>query len=112
MGSEENPVVNTVKSGRSGALKFEVFDQNNVEQTRTNVIESSIQNRIDCSTLEGNPPDAIETTNTGGTTLRYDTNGGTFLQNWRTPSGQAGSCYSTTGTTVDGSSITAYFRLN
>jgi hypothetical protein len=112
MGSEEEPVVNMIKSGRSVALKFEVFDQNNIEQKTTDVIYSSTQKRIDCDRLVGSPSDAVETTNTGGTTLRYDTDGGTFLQNWKTPSGQAGSCYSTTVTTVDGSSITAYFKLN
>jgi hypothetical protein len=111
--ADGDSIVNIIKSGRSVALKFEVFDQNNAEQTSTDIIESSRQNRIDCSTLQGDPTDAIETTNTGGTTLRYDTNGGTFIQNWKTPSGQAGSCYSTTVTTVDGSSsITAYFRLS
>jgi hypothetical protein len=106
-----NPIVNTIKSGKSVSLKFEIFDQNNVEQTSTDVIQSSMQNKINCDTLQGDPQDAIEITNTGGTSLRYDTNGGTFIQNWKTPSGQAGSCYSSTATTVDGSSITAYFQL-
>jgi len=109
--SNGNPVINTIRSGQSVALKFEVFDQDNVEQTSTDVIQSSRQNRVNCGTLEGNPADAIETTNTGGTSLRYDANGGTFIQNWKTPSGQAGNCYSATVTTVDGSSITAYLQL-
>jgi hypothetical protein len=109
--SNSNPVINTIRSGQSVALKFEVFDQDNVEQTSTDVIQSSKQNRVNCGTLEGNPADAIETTNTGGTSLRYDAGGGTFIQNWKTPSGQAGNCYSATVTTVDGSSITAYLQL-
>ena len=109
--SNGDPIVNTIKSGRTVALKFEVFDQNNVEQTSTDVVESFKQNRISCSTLQGESQDAIEVTSTGGTNLRYDTNGGTFIQNWKTPSGQAGSCYSVTVTTTDGSSITAYFSL-
>jgi Tol biopolymer transport system component len=109
--SNGNPVVNTIKSGKSVALKFEVFDQNNVEQTSTDVIQSSKQNKISCSNLQGDPQDAIEITNTGGTSLRYDTAAGTFIHNWKTPSGQAGSCYSATVTTSDGSSITAYFMM-
>ncbi|MDQ4102137.1 MAG: PKD domain-containing protein [Thermoproteota archaeon] len=107
-----DPVLNTIRSGQSVALKFEVFDrQTNQEQTSTDVIESFDQNRIDCGTLEGNPADAVEITNTGGTSLRYDTNGGTFIQNWKTPSGQGGNCYAATVTTVDGSSIAAYFQM-
>jgi hypothetical protein len=109
--ADGNPIVNTIKSGKSVALKFEVFDQSNVEQTSTDVIQSSKQSKINCGTLQGDPVDAIEITNTGGTSLRYDTNGGTFIQNQKTPSGQAGNCYSATVTTVDGSSITAYFQL-
>jgi hypothetical protein len=81
--------------------------------TNTDVIGSSKQNKIGCSTVQGDPTDAIETTNTGGTSLRDDTNGGTFILNWKTPTGQASNCYSTTITTVDASSsITAYFKLN
>ncbi len=42
------PIVNTIKSGKSAALKFEVFDQNNVEQTSTDdVIQSFKQNTVD-----------------------------------------------------------------
>jgi dipeptidyl aminopeptidase/acylaminoacyl peptidase len=105
-----DPIVNIIKSGRSVPMKFEVFDQNNVEQTSTDVIQSFKQSKINCGTLQGDPVDAVEITNTAGTSLRYED--GTFLQNWKTPPRQAGNCYSATVTTVDGSSITAYFKLN
>jgi hypothetical protein len=105
-----DPIVNTIKSGRSVPMKFEVFDQNNVEQTSSDVIQSFKQSKINCGRLQGDPVDAVEITNTAGTSLRYED--GTFLQNWKTPPGQAGNCYSATVTTVDGSSITAYFKLN
>ena len=49
-------------------------------------------------------------TSTGGTSLRYDATGGQFIQNWKTPTG-AGSCYTATMTALDGSSITAYFKI-
>ncbi len=54
--------------------------------------------------------DAVEIVSTGGTSLRYDTTGGQFIQNWKTPTG-AGTCYSATMTAADGSAITAYFKL-
>jgi hypothetical protein len=109
--SNGDPMINTIKSGKSVALKFEIFDNSNVEQTSTSVIQSFKQNKINCNSLSGEAQDAIEITNTGGTDLRYDSNGGIFIQNWKTPSGQAGNCYSATVTTTDGSSITAYFML-
>lgn len=53
---------------------------------------------------------ASEPTSTGGTSLRYDSTAGQFIQNWKTPTG-AGTCYSATMTAADGSSITAFFKL-
>ncbi|NTU88495.1 MAG: single-stranded DNA-binding protein [Actinobacteria bacterium] len=55
--------------------------------------------------------DDIEFTTTGGTSLRYDSTGGQFIQNWRTPKGKAGYCYEATLTTDDGSFISASFKL-
>jgi hypothetical protein len=37
-------------------------------------------------TSEDDPTDAIEVTNTGGTSLRYDSTEGAYIQNWKTPS--------------------------
>jgi hypothetical protein len=54
--------------------------------------------------------DDIELTATGGTSLRYDTTGGQFIYNWQTPK-KPGSCYQVTVGTVDGSALSAYFRL-
>jgi hypothetical protein len=56
------------------------------------------------------PTDEVEITNTGGTTLRYDTTAGQFIQNWQTPR-QVGACYRVTVYTLDGSSISALFKL-
>jgi len=106
-----NGVVNTVKSGKSVPLKFEVFNNANVEQTSTSVVLSFRQTKISCGTLQGNPTDAVEITTSGGTELRYDTVGGTFVQNWKTPSSQAGSCYSVTIAVAGANPITAYFKF-
>jgi hypothetical protein len=56
------------------------------------------------------PTDDIESTTTGGTSLRYDATAGQFVQNWQT-TGKAGTCYRVTMTTLDGSSLVAYFKL-
>jgi hypothetical protein len=48
-------IVNTIKSGKSVAMKFEVFDNGIVEQASTSVIQSFKQNKISCATLQGEP---------------------------------------------------------
>ena len=45
----------------------------------------------------------------GATTLRYDSTGGQFIQNWKTPTGAG--CYRATVTAADGSSISAFFKM-
>ena len=47
---------------------------------------------------------------TGGTVLRYDTTGGQFVYNWKTPS-TAGKCYRVTMTTQDNGTLVAFFKL-
>jgi hypothetical protein len=101
-----NGVYNTVKGGSTVPLKFEMF-AGATELTDTADVASFTTQKITCS---GDPiVDAIEVTSTGGTSLRYDTTGGQFIQNWKTPTG-AGICYKATMTALDGSSITAYFK--
>ena len=46
----------------------------------------------------------------GGTSLRYDTSGGQFIYNWQTPR-RVGACYLVTVSMIDGSSLSAYFKL-
>jgi hypothetical protein len=100
-------VYNTVKGGSTVPLKFEVF-AGSTELTSTSVIQSFVQTKIAC---DGTAPlDDIEITSTGGTSLRYDTTGGQFIQNWQTPR-QPGSCYRVTMTTQDGSFLQAFFKL-
>ena len=51
----------------------------------------------------------LEFTTTGGTSLRYDTTAGQFIQNWQTPK-PAGKCYQVRMTAIDGSHLDAYFK--
>lgn len=104
-----NGVLNTVKSGASVPLKFKVSDEG-VEQTATSVVRSFTQREVPCGTL-GTAADDVEITSTGGTVLRYDATAGQFIQNWQTPSKKVGSCYVATVTMIDGTSISANFKL-
>lgn len=100
-------VWNTVKNGSTVPLKFEVF-AGTAELTSTGVIGATFTVRpVTCNNATA---DDIELTTTGGTSLRYDTTGGQFIQNWQTPK-KPGACYTVSTTTVDGTSITANFLL-
>ena len=102
-------VWNTVKNGSTVPLKFEVF-AGSTELTNATlgvVVTSLTYKAATCSTA---PVDDIELIATGNTTLRYDTTAGQYIYNWKTPS-TPNACYVVTVTTVDGSKISANFKL-
>lgn len=99
-------VYNVVKAGSTVPMKFEVFAGS--ELTSTSAVKSFTTTRIACNGTA--PQDTVEIVSTGGTSLRYDATAGQFIQNWKTPLA-TGSCYSVRMTTLDDSSITAFFKL-
>jgi hypothetical protein len=99
--------LNTVKGGSTVPLKFDVA-VNGVEQTTTAGLQM-IQQVIPC---DGSAPeDPVEPTAvTGGTTLRYDTTAGQFIQNWKVP--KTPGCYMVRlATSQDGLALTARFKV-
>ena len=105
-----NNTLNTVKGGSTVPIKFELF-KGTTELTDTAKVNQPLKaQKVNCTSLASTGEDAIELTATGGTSLRYDTTGGQYIYNWKTPTG-AGTCYNVTITANDGSSQTAYFKL-
>ena len=104
-----NGIWNTVKNGSTVPLKFEVF-AGGTELTDVSKIKSvnSLQVQCNNNTMENAIEEVVTTT--GGTMLRYDTTGGQFIDNWKTPN-RSGNCYRVIMTTLDGSSLTALFKL-
>lgn len=102
-------VVNTVKNGSTVPLKFEIFAGSN-ELTDPADVASLSAKQVPCTNFSGDAIDEIEVVATGGTSLRYDTTGGQFIYNWKTPT-KSGNCYVVTMATDDGSSISAQFKL-
>jgi hypothetical protein len=102
-------VYNTVKNGSTVPLKFEVFRVGSDQEiSDTSIVQPLTVTRINCSS---GTEDLIETiASTNGTGLRYDVTGSQFIYNWHTPR-KAGTCYRVTVETVDGSSISALFKL-
>jgi hypothetical protein len=105
-----NDTVNTVKGGSTVPIKFELLKGTTELTDTANVVQPLKAQKISCTTFTGDPEDLIEMTVTGGTSLRYDTSGGQFIYNWKTPT-SAGTCYKVTMSSLDGSSQTAYFKL-
>jgi hypothetical protein len=106
-------VWNTIKGGQTVPLKFEIFI-GETEQSSLSVFGSdptkafSVQ-KVACDTTDP-ISDPIEIISTGGTSLRYDTSGGQYIQNWKTPTGAA--CYKVWVSTADGSQVgPAYFSV-
>ena len=100
-------VLNTVKAGSTVPLKFELF-AGPTELTATSAVSSFAAVKVGCVTGAEDPVETLSTT--GGTSLRYDTTGGQYIQNWQTPK-SAGSCYRVTMTAQDGSTLMAGFKL-
>ncbi|HSE71076.1 MAG TPA: PxKF domain-containing protein [Nocardioidaceae bacterium] len=100
-------VWNVVKAGSTVPLKFEVY-AGDTELTSIDAVKDYRWKAITCTTGEY---EAVADTllSTGGTSLRYDSVAGQFIQNWKVPTG-GGKCYDATVTTQDGSTITAYFK--
>jgi hypothetical protein len=102
-----NGVYNVVKGGSTVPLKFEIF-AGTTELTSISDIKSLTYAQTSCDA--GATTDEVEALATGNTILRYDITSGQFIYNWKT-SKTAGTCYRVTMTTVDGSTLMAYFKL-
>jgi hypothetical protein len=100
-------VYNTVKNGSTVPLKFEMF-AGSTELTDVANVKSLTYAQTSCAATA--ITDDIETLATGGTVLRYDSTGGQFIYNWKTPA-LAGKCYRVTMLAQDGSSLAAYFKM-
>ena len=100
-------VLNVAKNGSTVPLKFEVF-AGGTELTTVASIKQSFVQTLTCGT--GVALDDIENYATGGTSLRYDTTSGQFIFNWQTPR-TPGACYRVTLTLLDGTTISANFKL-
>ncbi|MEZ4861005.1 MAG: PxKF domain-containing protein [Caldilineaceae bacterium] len=104
-----NGVWNTVKSGATVPLKFELF-AGATEVTDTAVVAAFTSAKVTCGNGTEDPiGDNLPTT--GGTGLRYDPTSGQFINNWQTPKGAAGTCYRVTLKTQDGAALVALFKL-
>jgi hypothetical protein len=102
-------VWNAAKGGSTIPLKFNVF-AGGVEKTSLSDISGFSAVKLQTCTA-GAATDAVDFVTTGNTVLRYDTVDKQFIQNWKTPTVNAETCYRASVTFADGSSLSAFFKL-
>ena len=99
--------VNSIKNGSTLPLKFEVFAGAS-ELTSVDIFKPLSVKQVACGSNA--VLDEVEQVTTGSTALRYDSAGGQYIWNWKTPA-KANTCYQVAVITVDGAELNAQFKL-
>jgi hypothetical protein len=99
------PTINTGRAGRTYPVRW-LHTSNGVPVTDPSSIVAIRFAPMNCGLAE---TDALETTASGGTELRFDATADLWVYNWKTPSTPG--CYALTLTLDDGSTHVALFRL-
>jgi hypothetical protein len=103
---DDVPTINTGRAGRTYPVKW-LHTLNGSPVTDPDSIVAIRFAPMNCGLA---PADALETTASGGTELRFDATQNLWVYNWRTPN--APGCYALTITLNDGSTHVALFKLS